>query len=380
MTQKDYCIPAIGILLLVSIAALGILVLAVSAEPAQDGAAAEHGGYLQAKTTDYSPSDKLKAALFPAPKDDEKSLVRIIRESVFPLNQRATLCLIHIISKDSDALKAEAELLEQETTEVTNEIEPLTMTASSYRDLAGTYTTALKEYADTAAVLRQGLPATDEEIMQISASLIQTSNTLISVYNSIEFDDTRLDNVTVEAPVIIPEDHQTTDTPVSEEIITIDGAFERGTPFTYLDTKEYNRITVSVPRESGKFTRSIIYMDEATKKEIMITPKEGNIYYYVLVSYIHAGHLDGKTQTITPPKLNAHILTHGKKTYKPLSINAVNDGLSIGKLYTNAKVDRLEKEDGLLIYEVPEDFTRENSYLTINLGTVWEKRTWKLWD
>lgn len=376
MTKKDYCIPTIGVLLLVSIAVLGVLAFTL---PAEAGTMAAPDGYLQTKTADISPAEKLKTALFPAPKDDEKALVQIIRESVFPLNQRATLCLVHIINKNPDGLKTEAELLEQETVEVTGTIEPLNLTSSSYANLSKTYTSALTGYTDVAATLQRGLPATDTETSQIMESLIQVSNKLISVYNSIEFDDTPLNNITAEAPAIVPA-NQTTDKSVAEETITIEGAFERGTPFTYLDSKEYNRITATVPLESGKFTRSLIYMDEATKKEIMTTPKEGNIYYYVLVSYIHAGHLDGKTQTITPPKLNAHVLTHGKKTYKPLNINAVNDGLSIGKLYTNAKVDRLEKEDGLLIYEVPEDFTRENSYLTVNFGTIWGKQTWKLWD
>ncbi len=381
MWEKDKIIPLIGVVLVISIIIPGALGLLIPAEETPS------------KATDMRISDvpgqsstqRLKAVLSPQPEDDEKDLVRIVRESVFLVNSRATQCMASLVLGNETTLKSTAEIFGDEIDEILSEIDDLNITSDSCLSLSTEYQKNLREYQDLSDLLESGIPKTGNETGDICIRLIAVSNQMITIYNSIEFDADTLNNLTKESPLIAPIDTGENDTeenpgPAEAEGFSIEGAFSRGENYVYMDSKEYNRISVTVPEDTGKFTHTFSYIDEDTKHETTMTAPEGEKYYYLVISYRHAGHLDGKTETISPPKLKNHILVTSTKTYKPLSIAALGDSTSIGKSYTADKIERLQTDGSTLIYEVPEEFTPEGSYLTVNLGTTWGKQTWKLWD
>lgn len=386
MWEKDKIVPLMGVVLVISIIIFGTLGLLIPAEKTPSKAT----NIRISDVSGQSSTQRLKAVLSPQPEDDEKDLVRIIRESVFLVNSRATQCMASLAFGDETTLKSTAETFGDEINEILREIDNLNITSDSCLSLSIEYQKNLREYQDLSDLLESGIPKTGNETGDICIRLIAVSNRMITIYNSIEFDADNLNNLTKESPLIASIDTGEVDTgendteenpePAEEEVFSIEGAFSRGENYVYMDSKEYNSISAMVPRDSGKFTHTFSYIDEDTKHKITMTAPEGKKYYYLVISYRHAGHLDGKTETVSPPKLKNHILVTSTETYKPLSIAALGDATSIGKSYTGDKIERLQTEGSTLIYEIPEEFTCEDSYLTVNLGTTWGKQTWKLWD
>lgn len=381
MWKTDKIVPLIGVALVISITLLSTLVLLIPAEKVPSVASESRISDLHGQFT----TQRLKVVLSPQPEDDEKTLVRIIRESVFLVNSRATQCMACLAFGDETTLKSTAGLLRGEIDGIIGEIENLNVTSESSLSLSIEYRKNLCEYREISNVFESGIPETGSENDEICTRFIAASNRMIAIYNSIEFDAGALDNLTRESPLIPSIDAKEEDAgdnrgPAEEEIFAIEGAFAMGDTFRYMDSKGYNKISITVPRDTGKFTRAFTYVDKSTKREVTMTAPEGKKYYCFVVICRHDGHLDGKTETITPPKPKSHTLVTSIKTYKPLSIEVLGGSTSIGKFYTGDKIERLQAEGSTLIYEVPEEFTREGSHLTVDLGTRWGKQTWKLWE
>ena len=103
-------------------------------------------------------------------------------------------------------------------------------------------------------------------------------------------------------------------------------------------------------------------------------------YYVVFVHYYHEGlAVAEQPSNITTASIAFHRLRDSDgNVYRPLHLNQWGPITSIrGDYYLPTTLGRLEDMRGYLIYEVPETFIEDGSYITIKLGK-WGTPAWKL--
>lgn len=160
----------------------------------------------------------------------------------------------------------------------------------------------------------------------------------------------------------------------------IPNAYAKGEGFDYMDDARNNHIRVTIEKNSGQFLDSYYYYEDSTKKKVIITPEEGMKYYVVFVHYYHEGlAVAEQPSNITTASIAFHRLRDSDgNVYRPLHLNQWGPITSIrGDYYLPTTLGRLEDMRGYLIYEVPETFIEDGSYITIKLGK-WGTPAWKL--
>ncbi len=310
---------------------------------------------------------------------DNARLVVLIKQNALPLNNLATICMVHLNNNNAAELVSQAEVLEKTAIAAWDKTDTLNVSPGEYTLMYNGYRSALTEYMIAASALKAGMPKTADEKKMAFGRLVSASNRMITAYNDIDFEVEYPDDVVSQVRGIEVVEPEPDPVEVTEPLVISD-ALSRGTSHEYKDSRLNNLIRVTVPIDSGRFIRSFYYTDKTTQKGVTMTAPEDKMYYMVAVSYTHAGHLDGNTMTITPPTAASHTLQYEDVTLKPVSItNAIGNALNVGLAYNTNAIERLEKKDMLLFYEVPTNFTKENAYLTVNLGSTWGTPSWKLW-
>lgn len=314
-----------------------------------------------------------------AAQEDNAKLVSLIKKNALPINNLATICMIHINNNNAAELKKQAQVLEKTVIAAWDETDPLKVSAGEYSLMYEGYRSALTEYMMAASVLKMGVPSTTDEKKTAYGRLTSASNRMIDAYNDIDFEVEYPDDISILVRGIEAAEPEPEPEIVIEPLV-IPGALSLGENYLYMDAKQNNRISVTIPDGSSRLLRSFYYTDKSTGNDVTLTAPDGKFYYMVTVSYTHAGHVSGTAQTVTPPAANAHILKYEDKALQPISItSAIGNGLNVGLAYNTAPINRLETQRMLLFYEVPTDFTREDAYMTINLGATWGTPAWKLW-
>lgn len=313
---------------------------------------------------------------------DNAKLVVLIKQNALPLSNLALICMVNMNNDNAAELMNQATVLQKTAIDAWDKTDTLNVSPGEYTQMYNGYRNALTEYMIAASALKTGMPKTYDDKKLAFNRLISASNRMINVYNDIDFEVEYPDDITSQIRGIEVAELEPEPTVVVEVIepLVIADALSRGESYIYLDSRGYNRISAQVPLDSGRFIRSFYYTDKTTGKDITVTAPEDKMYYMVTVSYTHAGHLDGSTMTVTPPSASSHTLQYEDVTLRPLTItNAVGNALNIGLAYNTETIDRLEKKEMLLLYEVPMNFTKENAYLSVNLGSTWGTPSWKLW-
>lgn len=311
---------------------------------------------------------------------DNTGLIIQIQQNALPLNTLAATCITSITANNTEELTLQAATLEKTAIAAWDKTDTLNVSPGTYTTLYNGYRNALMDYLITASVLKTGIPATVDQQKTAYTRLISASDRMITLYQNLNI--TIEDTGSTTAPLREIQITEPTPTPEIQKIepLHIPDAYARGTSYTYKDSREQNRISVTIPIESGRLLRTFYYTDKTTQKNVNMAAKDDMMYYMVTVSYTHTGHLDGSTMTVTPPTAASHTLRYENITLKPLTLtNAIGNALNVGLAYNTNPINRLEKQDMLLFYEVPANFTKENSYITINLGTAWGTPSWKLW-
>jgi hypothetical protein len=389
MKGRDNIVPVLIAVVVVLVAVFCVFFVELPAAPPADSG---ESGIVQSGT----PSDNLSSLTIfglvmnaTAPNEtrwvssaqsDNARLVSLIKKNALPLNNLATICMVHINNNNEAGLTDQAAVMEKTAIAAWDETDVLTVSPGEYTVLYDGYRSALTEYMMTASGLKMGMPQSADAKKTAYSRLVSASNRMIDAYNDIDFDVEYPDDVAtlvrnIEVAVPLPEPE------VVIKPLVISDAKARGTPKVYMDARDQNRISVNVPLDSGRLLRSFYFTDAGTNQDMTMTAPDGKMYYMITIDYTHAGHLDGTTMTITPPAVNSHILRFADQELKPVTLSGtpIGNGLSVGMAYNTAPIDRLEKKSMLLFYEVPADFSKENAYLSVNLGNVWGTQIWKLW-
>lgn len=172
----------------------------------------------------------------------------------------------------------------------------------------------------------------------------------------------------------------TTSTDNSEPLFSIPDAYAKGEGFDYMDDARNNHIRVKIEKDTGQFLDSYYYYEDSTKEKVTLTPDRGMKYYVVFVHYYHEGlAVAEQPSNITTPSIAFHRLRDSDgNVYRPIHLNIWGSITSIrGDYYIPTTLGRLEDMRGYLIYEVPETFTEDGSYITIKLGK-WGTPAWDL--
>jgi hypothetical protein len=146
-----------------------------------------------------------------------------------------------------------------------------------------------------------------------------------------------------------------------------------GTAFHYRDKTESNDISIKI---TNYYLKNRLLLKKSTGTEYQ-EAEFGKRYIGVVVDIRHLGYRGKGKQQITTPDLNSFVFYYDGKTYAPVNIeNYIED---MGEVYSKRTLNRLERFESLLIFEIDKEdtFTPEDAYVEVDLGD-YGKRIWQL--
>lgn len=294
---------------------------------------------------------------------DDARFLQILGEKTFSFHVLTLQMIIALDQSDPTLVWTNAGKMRSQAAEVSEEVESLNVHPSNLIRKQE-FIQSMEDYIEISTTLDKGVPRTVSARREIVEDLSRAANRLQAVlYLS---DDTAH-----------PDDngdqfyHLTSLSSASHTLHRPGGILDCGSPYTYLDPKQSNEISI-VPRYS-RFASSLWY--ETIAGTTHQHAPDGKTYLLVFIQVVHRGNLDGKHYTISTPAPSAFTLHGTKATYKPLMTPAHT---SLGEMYLQRTLNRKENCQSFLIFEVPKDFSLSDYYLSAFLGSEYGTVSWNI--
>ncbi|MBR1368035.1 hypothetical protein RJ53_00410 [Methanocalculus chunghsingensis] len=307
--------------------------------------------------------EDIDISLTSAEVSDDDRFLRIIGEKTFSFHVLALHTIIALDQSDSVVVWNNAEKLESQAIEVCDEVETLSLQPSNL-DRQQEFVQCMQDFIAISQSLQEGVPQTVPARREIIEKLSETTKRLHTVGSpaddmvQMEDSDDQVYHLTSLASVASP-------------LRRPDDIIDCGSPYTYLDTKKSNEISL-VPRYS-RFASSLWYETVAGTKHQNAPP--GKTYLFVFVHIVHMGNFDGKHYTIHTPAPSAYTLHGLHGTYKPLLTPTYT---SLGEMYVQRTLNRKENYQSFLVFEVPDSLSLSDFYLSVFLGSEYGTVSWNI--
>lgn len=220
---------------------------------------------------------------------------------------------------------------------------------------------SMVQFMSAAAFLQRGLPASESERRTALNTLATATEHLDAALRDIGIDTAEADELSL----------YTIQLSLLSGPAKPDDLLPKNMPFIYMDATRSNEISI-YPRY-GRLISTFWY--ETDKGTIHVQPPAGKTYIVVFIQSTHRGNLDGRRYTIQTPALSAFTLHGGGDSFSPIQMPVYT---SLGEMYRPKTLNRKESTNGFVVFEVPQTLHPKDTYITINLGSVWGSPGWDL--
>lgn len=291
--------------------------------------------------------------------DDERFL-DIIKRDAIPLTIITMQMVIAIDQSNTNVFNTNIDALHTLAQQSFNEVEAMYVSPEEI-DRKREFQHAMVQFMKVATYLRRGLPASESERREALGILVSGTEHL----------DSALKDIPIKPGEVDERSLYTFQLSQLAQPAKPDDLLPKNTPFIYMDATRSNEI--SIYPEYGRVLTTFWYETDAGAVHVSVP--SGRTYVAVNIKATHRGNLDGRRYTIQTPGLSAFTLHGGGDTFKPIQ---TSDYTSLGQMYRQQRLNRKELAEGILIFEVPQTLQLKDTYLSINLGSVWGSPSWDL--
>ena len=294
---------------------------------------------------------------------DDDRFLQIIGEKTFSFHIIALHTIIALDQSDTVLVWNNAEKLKSQAIEVCDEVEALSVHPSNL-DRQQEFIQSMQDFIAVSQSLQEGVPQTvparREVIEQLSVATKRLHTVVLpdNAMSQMEDSDNQMDYLLYLASISSPLQRP-------------DDILACGRPYTYVDTKKSNEISI-VPRYS-RIASSFWYETVTGTKHQNAPP--GRTYLLVFIQVVHMGNFDGKHYTIPTPALSAYTLHGPNGTYEPLLTPTYT---SLGEMYSQRTLNRKENCQSFLVFEVMEPLSLSDFYLSVFLGSEYGTVSWNI--
>ncbi|MCQ1539567.1 hypothetical protein FTO68_11335 [Methanocalculus taiwanensis] len=315
---------------------------------------------LVVNTTPELPPDPEPEEIVPAIEYDDERFLDTIKREAIPLTIITMQMVIAIDQSNTNIFNTNNDALHALAQESFNEVEALYVSPNE-SERKRDYQHAMVQFMKAATYLRRGLPASENERREALNILASATEHL----------DSALKDIPIKPGEVDERSLYTFQLSQLSQPSKPDDLLQKNTPFIYMDATRSNEI--SIYPQYGRLLSSFWY--ETDSGTVYVTAPSGRTYIAVFIKVTHRGNLDGRRYTIQTPSISAFTLHGGGDTFNPIQTSAYT---SLGQMYRQQTLNRKEMAQGTLIFEVPQTLQVKDTYLTINLGSVWGSPSWDL--
>lgn len=291
--------------------------------------------------------------------DDERFLDTIKKEAI-PLTIITMQLVIAIDQSNTNIFKTNNDALHTLAQQSFTEVEAMYVSPDEV-DRKREFQHAMVQFMKAATYLRRGLPASESERREALGILASATENL----------DSALKDIPIKPGEVDERSLYTIQLSQLSQPAKPDDLLPKNTPFIYMDATRSNEI--SIYPEYGRLLSTFWYETDAGA--VHVTAPSGRTYVAVNIQATHRGNFDGRRYTIQTPGLSAFTLHGGGDTFKPIQTETHT---SLGQMYRQQRLNRKELAEGILIFEVPQTLQLKDTYLSINLGSVWGSPSWDM--
>lgn len=315
---------------------------------------------LVVNTTPKLPPDPEPEEIVPAIEYDDERFLDTIKREAIPLTIITMQMIIAIDQSNTNIFNTNIAALHTLAQQSFNEVEALYISpdeSGRKRD----YQHAMVQFMKAATYLQRGLPTSENERREALNILASAT----------EYLDSALKDIPIKPGEVDERSLYTFQLSQLSQPAKPDSLLQKNTPFIYMDATRSNEI--SIYPQYGRLLSSFWY--ETDGGTVYVTAPSGRTYMAVFIKVTHRGNMDGRRYTIQTPSLSSFTLHGGGDTFNPIQTSAYT---SLGQMYRQQTLNRKELAQGTLIFEVPQTLQLKDTYLTINLGSVWGSPSWDL--
>lgn len=317
--------------------------------------------------------------LIPEIEDDDDLFVKTLLEKGERISVLATLCNELVKGGNRPLLITQSEELQRLSLETWEEVASMTVSKDFMKEHHN-FQHAMVKMIATASYFSRGLPGSVSERQKMIVDITEAQASLNAVRKEVEQlslvkDGKNPASGNYQFRVDTATEHEMAKQELSNMNIypLPDGLLPMGRGFKYMDSTQSNDIIIS-PRYAS--TRSYFwYEDGITGKTAHVNAPEGAIYIVVHLRVAHSGNRDGKIYAIKTPPLSSFRLNGAGEEFHPIQTAPFT---SLGEMYSQKTLGRNDITTSSIVFEVPFGLKLSDSYLVIDLGSVWGKPGWVL--
>lgn len=291
--------------------------------------------------------------------DDERFLDTIKKEAI-PLTIITMQMVIAIDQSNTNIFNTNNDALHALAQESFNEVEAMYVSPDEI-ERKREFQHAMVQFMKAATYLQRGLPVSETERREALGILASATDHL----------DSALKDIPIKPGEVDERGLYTFQLPQLAQPAKPDDLLQKNTPFIYMDATRSNEI--SIFPQYGQLISTFWY--ETDGGTVHVTAPSGRNYIAVIIKITHRGNLDGRRYTIQTPAVSAFTLHSGEDTFNPIQTSAYT---SLGQMYRQQTLNRKELSEATIIFEVPQTLQLKDTYLSINLGSVWGTPSWDL--
>lgn len=294
------------------------------------------------------------------PSTDDAELDTLIAESAIPCTLLALQMVLAIDQCDETRLVTHAEELLSLTIEKWEQADKLTISRDNLPRKTA-FLRSMEEFLVASHSLRLGLPLSIEQKNRDISNIIKGTEKLMEA--------TKEGSAIVMTQDMIRHPSTLNHYKIQTQYPDARRVNER---FIYFDSKKANQIS-AMPRRV--FQKSQFWYNTPTGT-VQYTAPIGYTYVFVNIQYTHLGNYIGSHYTTTTPNPSAHTISAHERDYRPLE--GLPEFFSEGEIYTRKTLNRGERTEGFLIFEVPSIMDINDMYLKVNFGGEYGVQVWNL--
>lgn len=294
------------------------------------------------------------------PSTDDAELDTLIAESAIPCTLLALQMVLAIDQCDEPRLVTHAEELFSLTIEKWEHADQLTISRENLSRKTA-FLRSMEEFLVASHSLRLGLPLSIEQKNRDISNIIKGTEKLMEATKE-------------GSAIVMTQDMIRHPSTLSHYTIQTQypDARRLNERFTYFDSERANQISAMPQRV---FQKSRFWHNTPTGT-VWYTAPIGYTYVFVNIQYTHLGNSIGSHYTTITPNPSAHTISAYERDYQPLE--GLPEFFSEGEIYTRKNLNRGEKTEGFLVFEVPSIMNINEMHLKVNFGGEYGVQVWNL--
>ncbi|TAJ45365.1 hypothetical protein CUJ86_01060 [Methanofollis fontis] len=284
---------------------------------------------------------------------DEEAFRNAVIDATADIAATASEMSIQSIDQDYGAVAASALALTTSARTYEEEFSAYDV-PDSYEGLKDEFIAALDCYVDAGSAIWYGATFTDGAAIELGNEyLVEGQDALNGVLGGLNLRQVEDSTLTLQSTDLYPD------------------ALDLGEPYRFVDSREVNKISVR-PRS---YTSWGSYTLGTGEDAVEVRAPYGREYLFVLVEVNHIGYYGGGSSRYRTPKPTDFTLITGGDEYTPSQPSGYVRG--VGSVYISDYVDKSDFSTGYLVFEVPESFDPEDTYLRAKITGIGTP-IWKL--